>query len=439
MRYAWLPPRPFRYLCFYLSGLTVGLASLNAAHAQNTTSLVFHPTADQPYFTQFLQQIVQAQPRLLAARANSQAAAANINEAESALWPVGSYELDESYSDKYQHVGSHGLVARWTAYSGGTLEARVIEQRHLTQAALSVQNSTAHTLVLKASDAAWQLALASEELRIARADLERLEIWLADAEEIVKFDPGRRSDRDQIEQRVILSRQTLQQRESALRRTHFTLQRQLPELQIPGPMLDWLTVVENDPPVRQRADEMDLALVRELVTFNPAVTEARARIQAAQASLEAVRGERKPRITLEAGTRDKGMARVLLNWVGLDAGGMAARERAALQSAESARREAEDKLAENIERAQSEWEQRRLALDRQSLVKSSITLTEKILVAYQEQFRIGKRSLLDLLNLQRELIQQQRELLTARYEFGMGNYRLLAVIGELANLYGYTP
>ena len=179
MRYA----RLFRYGLLYLSCLATALTSLPAVYAQNAVSTTLHPTADLPYFTQFLQEIVQAQPKLLAARANSQAAAASVSEAESALWPVGSYELDDSYSDKLRHSSSHGLVARWTAYSGGTLEARILEQRHLTQAAVSLQSSTAHTLVLKAADAAWQLALASEELRIARADLERLELWLADAED----------------------------------------------------------------------------------------------------------------------------------------------------------------------------------------------------------------------------------------------------------------
>ena len=54
--------------------------------------------------------------------------------------------------------------------------------------------------------------------------------------------------------------------------------------------------------------------------------------------------------------------------------------------------------------------------------------------AYREQFNIGKRTLLDLLDSENELFQSSRSLTTAIYQEAFARYRVFAATGELMNI-----
>ena len=57
----------------------------------------------------------------------------------------------------------------------------------------------------------------------------------------------------------------------------------------------------------------------------------------------------------------------------------------------------------------------------------------KTRTAYANQFKIGQRTLLDLLNSENELYQAKRSLVTANYDHLSGCYRILANMGRLVD------
>src|SRR5690606_26274275 len=77
------------------------------------------------------------------------------------------------------------------------------------------------------------------------------------------------------------------------------------------------------------------------------------------------------------------------------------------------------------------WE-RRIWLRRQrdSLTRQS-QVSRQLLQSYQDQFRIGSRSLLDLLNTQNNAFSTEAALLTAEHAALFSEYRLLASMGRL--------
>jgi adhesin transport system outer membrane protein len=63
-----------------------------------------------------------------------------------------------------------------------------------------------------------------------------------------------------------------------------------------------------------------------------------------------------------------------------------------------------------------------------------VTSTEEVLEVYLEQLAIGKRTLLDVLDIQNELFRARSGLVSAEFQLRLAEYRLLATGGQfLAN------
>ena len=62
--------------------------------------------------------------------------------------------------------------------------------------------------------------------------------------------------------------------------------------------------------------------------------------------------------------------------------------------------------------------------------------TSKVKVAYQQQFQIGQRSLLDLLDTENELFDARRSLLNAQYDLKKQEYQWLALSNKLLTTLG---
>ena len=63
---------------------------------------------------------------------------------------------------------------------------------------------------------------------------------------------------------------------------------------------------------------------------------------------------------------------------------------------------------------------------------------EKALAAYQKQFDIGERSILDLLDTENELYQAKRSYITAKYDLAIAEARTLAGMGKLVSSLGIS-
>lgn len=73
-------------------------------------------------------------------------------------------------------------------------------------------------------------------------------------------------------------------------------------------------------------------------------------------------------------------------------------------------------------------------LDKQMVyLKTHKELSEKTLSSYVEEFNLGRRTLLDILDTEEEMYSADRELVIAKYDFILAQYRIIESIGTLSS------
>jgi adhesin transport system outer membrane protein len=85
------------------------------------------------------------------------------------------------------------------------------------------------------------------------------------------------------------------------------------------------------------------------------------------------------------------------------------------------------------------WNQRQLELRRLSELEKSLAQLNLLVVSYQEQFKIGERTLLDLLNTQNNKFNTQVAVETSRFDVLFAGYGILAATGTLLAALDLAP
>ena len=99
-----------------------------------------------------------------------------------------------------------------------------------------------------------------------------------------------------------------------------------------------------------------------------------------------------------------------------------------------------DKAFRDVEEAvRLAWDTRVEEQRRLSQLQQQLSTTNELVNAYTEQFKVGERSLLDLLDTQNSKVNAQIEVVTARYSVLFADYRVLAAAGRLLYSFHITP
>ena len=77
------------------------------------------------------------------------------------------------------------------------------------------------------------------------------------------------------------------------------------------------------------------------------------------------------------------------------------------------------------------WNELQDILMRQEFLAAHVNATEEVLVVYREQLNLGKRTLLDLLDVQNELLRAKIAKVSGDYVALLARYRVLASTGQL--------
>ncbi|SCW85147.1 outer membrane protein, adhesin transport system [Sphingobium faniae] len=183
-------------------------------------------------------------------------------------------------------------------------------------------------------------------------------------------------------------------------------------------------------------------------TDNPLIREAEADIQAAYAVVDEAKAELGPTVSLEGrgrvgqdmdgfrGSTNDVQGRVVVRWQLYNGGINRAKVQEMTRRASEARfrlsqreREAED----DVRTAWNRWdtEKKRLVdLQRQS------TVSDALLVSYREQFNVGRRSLLDVLDTQNTRYNTLVRAETSRFSEIFAQYQILAAANKLLDAMG---
>lgn len=184
---------------------------------------------------------------------------------------------------------------------------------------------------------------------------------------------------------------------------------------------------------------------------NPRVHIATAEIDAANALVRAARSKLAPELLLEARSRaghdvdgvrgrtNDHQARAVMRW-NIYNGGI---DQASIQ--EQVRRTAEAQLLrdqvirEIRESVQLSFDRRARQAELSAALGRQVSAGDRVVAGYQEQFAVGRRSLLDLLDAQNTRYNANVLLQTARTSAVFAEYRILASTGQLVRSLGLSP
>ncbi len=184
------------------------------------------------------------------------------------------------------------------------------------------------------------------------------------------------------------------------------------------------------------------------IESSPPVQVANADIQVSQAELRQSRADYYPTVKLQLGElwnrNDSGVignsreedALVVMNWNLFRGGGTAAKNEEFVQRLAESR----EVLGQAERKAEQEtrlsWSALQSARDRHTAIATQVTANEKVRDAYTQQFNLGQRTLLDVLDSENELFVSRGDLIAAEYIELFAGYRMLAVEGELLKQLG---
>lgn len=375
-------------------------------------------------------------PSIASSRFRTEAALSDVTRARGGHWP------QLSWSGTYSDYQTSSLSNRWVQtpvlnlnlWSGGRIQADVERAQAQARASRQQEAVTRDEVALLSSEAYLQWAHQQHMVALARDNLDTHEKILRDFEAITRIDPGRRIDLSQAQVRHDNARLALLKSETD---SAVAAERVSRVLMAPVPAQP--SGLDFSPPIPYAT----LAQAQnELGDQHPVIARLLAQREAAQASVRYAQAQHAPTVNLtHAKSTTPGLAegkyvtQVQLNLPLVDGGtarGAVGTATANLQALESDLKETRLLLQEQLAAAWTDWLSARHRAD---MGEQQIRTARQLAQGYVQQFRVGRRSLLDLLNIQTDLYTYQSNAANAGYESRISQHRILATLGQLATTY----
>lgn len=389
------------------------------------------------------QQTLATNPEVKAARLEQQARVHEVSIAKSGYYPdvtaivgvgrettSGATGLSNSLNRK-----EAGLVAEQMLYDGSATHSEVDRQKARYEGAAHSADNVSDALVMEAAKVYLQVLRENELRELAVETKESHKTFYDQMELRQSSGVGSQADFDQIKGRLALANTNVLTTEANLHDASTKFQ----------------SVVGIYPDIGKMTYP-NLTLVMP-ATLDEAVTKATARndllqaasadIDAGKAQYEAAKSTFLPRVTLEAehatnvnangieGTADSTQIAVRMRYKLYAGGEDLARKRQTavlLNEAMEIRNDKQRKIAEGLGYSWNSVDaiQRQIPYLEQH-VKSVVSTRD----AYDQQFSIGRRTLLDLLNTENEVVDAKRSLIRARYDRVISQLQLINSMGVL--------
>ncbi len=189
-------------------------------------------------------------------------------------------------------------------------------------------------------------------------------------------------------------------------------------------------------------------VMAEALRQNPAINAAIENLRAARELAEQRRSALQPRVEARVrggggrnfdgvtGQREDGTAQIVLNWSLYDGGANQARIRQQARLVDQAA-DLRDKACRDVrQNAAVAYNDTRKLQEQLEALDRNVLAIEKARDAYRQQFEIGQRSLLDLLNAENELYTARRAYANAQYDLEIARLRTLAAMQRLTTQLG---
>lgn len=344
-------------------------------------------------------------------------------------WPTAGLEGSTSWhSDaRYNVDDSTGVLVRIPVYSGGRIESNVKVQEALYDKAGQQVTLARDDVVLRASSGYLGWYHAVRAVDFAQANLAMIDSIVKDVKDVAQFDPGRRADVDQAIVRQAKAQQELARRQSALVQAQANYQRYIGELPSgEGDLTDSKILPALPESLSSGLTHADFD--------HPKILAAQADARAAQANIDVAKARTRPDLSVDVRSSHGGSAMLNMTWTGFDlVSGHAVSS--ATSSSFAAQNALEEVRLQVFESLRQSWAAMEGAQSRQVAAQVQVDVGEQVLYAYKDQFQIGRRSLLDLLNASDEVYSNRLSALTTESDLYYARYQVAAALGRLAEHY----
>lgn len=390
------------------------------AHLKKLLAVMSLSLCAMPAFAIPLQQLIQhsldSDPQILEARAHEASAESSVSAAKAAHYPVVALTGTQVLAQEHRYVSNErrrginpGLRASVNLYSFGGIEARVNERQynrdyyhHKIGETQEELGSTMGRLYLAA-------LRAKEAIQAAQQNLDRHNRIVADLQIITRYDRGRQYELNQAMARRLNVEAFLanQQRELLLNLSR--LAKYTPKQLTPADLEDPF-IQDTATSLVQKYQHNDLA---HLSSYQAQKAER----NRAEAEMSVTKASRYPSIDLIAtANRDNKEAYLNFSWDIFNRTSIHDVERSAhaLAVAEAQLDQIARDTAERSRNATLEMQQSQM---RWQIAQQQIATQKQVVKAYELQFKIARRTLIDVLDSYAELSNIEQAAIAARNDF----------------------
>jgi adhesin transport system outer membrane protein len=374
-------------------------------------------------------------PGIKAGQQGVQSAQAEIDRAKGALAPTLSLNASAN-KIRDSDMDQKAMATPWLAWSvpiNGRVTSEIKRSENAAKVSQAKLQVTRDDIALQVSEA-WLAVVRSRQMaQLAEQNVTEHAAILGDIQKIVAVDAGRSLDLVQAQVRLDAAQNILNQRRTELQQAQEKISRFTAEAR--------QVAAFDRYPQLPKAPPADAAQALAAMT-SPALAQAQAQVEEAQSRVQAAEALHKPTLDLSLGRRHMGVASGNLTVASatfslpIYQGGQI---EAAVRSAVAQAMAAQNSLAETElvvkERIRLAYADLASAQARLKLAAQQRQSSAQLVTGYKAQFRMARRTLLELLNIQSEFASYQQAEALAQHDIQAAQFRITAALGQLAQSY----
>lgn len=325
-------------------------------------------------------------------------------------------------------------------YAGGGIMGEIERQENLYTAEVFKSQGVADDIALSAIEAYLNVLKGNQLVRYAELNLSEHERIMSMIKDRSTAGVSREAELEQAQSRVALARANLVSERANLRESYITYMRVVGE--VPRD-LRWPRIPSSRDLPRNLGQGIKWALLN-----HPTLKSAHADIQEARAQHKVANAANYPRVDLVlsasrnsnldglTGNNQDNLAMVRMSYNLFRGGSDQALQRQTAYQIQEAF-EVKNRTVQQVkESMRLSWNSLRAAQDRLTYLRSYREASTKTLNAYSEQFKVGKRTLLDLLDSVSEQYQSKIDYIDGLYAEVLARYRVMNSAGRLVPYLG---
>jgi adhesin transport system outer membrane protein len=414
---------------------------ISVAFAFSSPLVVAQSESDRVSLTAMVQQVLVRHPQVFQSEAESRAAEARYAQAGAARLPRMS--MTSNVGRENQHLFAQDRNTRYRQSQGQiriampvydpTINADEAQRRSQSISLDWRLVDVREQLMIRAVDTYGDLLRQSRLVGLARENLKRHRQYVQQIKEIARSDVGRAADLPAAQARVALAESVLTNRLTRLEAARVQW------MQLSG---TYVHSVWDPLPTVSLPNALD-EIVANAIDSSPALQVAQADIETAKQGVAVSKSAFLPRLIAEnyakrgndvggvQGWQNDRYYGVSMDWA-LPNGMVDRHANRAAEEMVIAARHARDSLQQELRaRVENQWFE---LLGSEASLKSYndyVASAEQMVAAYREQFKIGRRSLLEVLNAENELFTARSNVESTRQDMALASWRLVALQGRM--------